>query len=91
MRRGMVCMWVAVAALAAWGMPTQKEIDQVKPLVEELMAARKRGKPQEAAEAAVGFVADAESEAAKFLLYRTALELYAKAGDDEKTVETFMG
>ncbi|MBP5320089.1 MAG: formylglycine-generating enzyme family protein [Kiritimatiellae bacterium] len=91
MRRGMVCMWVAVAALAAWGMPTQKEIDQVKPLVEELMASQKRAKPQEAAEAAVGFVADAESEAAKFLLYRTALELYAKAGDDEKTVETFMG
>ena len=89
MRKGMVCVWVAVAALAVWGMPTQKEIGQVKPLVEELMAVKKNAKPQEAAEAALGLIPDAESEAAKYLLYLKALDLYAKAGDDEKTVETF--
>ncbi|MBP5321649.1 MAG: formylglycine-generating enzyme family protein [Kiritimatiellae bacterium] len=91
MRKGMLCTVLAVAVVAAWGMPAQKEIDRVKPVVEELMAAKKRAKPQEAAEAALAFVPDAESEADKFLLYRAALELYAKTGDDGKTVETFKG
>ena len=46
MRKGMLCTVLAVAVVAAWGMPAQKEIDRVKPVVEELMAAKKRAKPQ---------------------------------------------
>ena len=53
------------------------------------MASKSKLKPAEAAEAAILLAHDAKGEAAKFLLLRRAVELYAKAGDDDKTAAVF--
>ena len=81
---------LAVCAVSvAWGYPTAKEMEAAQPLVNELMAPAMRGKPAEAASAAIELAKDAETEAAKFLLLRGAVDLYARAGDDAKAAETF--
>ena len=81
---------IAVTAVCAWGYPTAKELEAAQPLLNELMApAMRGGKPAEAAASAVEFAKDAETEAAKYLLLRGAVDLYARAGDDAKASETF--
>ena len=81
---------VAMTAVCVWGYPTAKELEAAQPLLNELMApAMRGGKPAEAAASAVEFAKDAETEAAKYLLLRGAVDLYARAGDDAKAAETF--
>lgn len=89
MKNVFVFAGLAAAALTVLGWPTQKEIDAASPVINELMAPKMSGKPQEVAEAALGLAAQADTEAEKFLLLRMAVELYAKAGDDEQTSSAF--
>ena len=76
-----------VATAYAWPLPD--EVAKARSIVDELMAARASLKPGEAADAASALADDAKTEAAKYLLLRRAVELYAKAGDDEKTAAAF--
>lgn len=81
---------VSLTAVCAWGYPTAKELEVSQPMVHELMApAIREGKFAEAAASAIGFSKEAETEAAKLLFLRGAVELYARAGDDAKAAETF--
>lgn len=90
MRKMMMCIGVAIAACAAFAWPLPDEVEKAKPIVEELMAAKGALKPGEAADAAVELAAASKTEAAKYLLLSRAVELYAKAGDDERTAATFV-
>ena len=85
---------VALAAVAGMAMPTAKQIQEAQPIVAEVMRGTmaavnaKTKTPAEAAEASVGFAKSAESEAAKYLLLRGAVLLYARGGDYDRAVET---
>ena len=87
---------VALAATAN-AMPTQEETKKVEPLVMDLMredqAALKSGKKTraEVAESAMGLADQAESEAAKLLLMKGAFNLYVRAGEFDKAIETLQG
>ena len=81
---------LAFAAFAAFGWPTLDEVEKVKPMVVELMSSKESQKPDEAADAAMAFAAEAKSEAARFLLFRRAVELYARAGEDDKASNAFV-
>ncbi len=89
MRKTLMTIGFAFAACAAFAWPLHDEVAKAKPIVEELMASKSKLKPAEAAEAAILLAHDAKGEAAKFLLLRRAVELYAKAGDDDKTAAVF--
>lgn len=89
MRKTQMIIGLAFAACAAFAWPLHDEVAKAKPIVEELMASKSELKPAEAAEAAILLAHDAKGEAAKFLLLRRAVELYAKAGDDDKTAAVF--
>ena len=75
-------------------MPTQAETKKVEPLVMDLMradqAALKSGKKTrvEVAESAMELADKAESEAAKLLLMKGAFNLYVRAGEFDKAIET---
>ena len=82
---------VAVAfAMCANAMPTEAEIAKVRPVIDELTAgdraAMKAGKktPAQLAETLLGYVKDAESEAAKYVLITKAFDLYLESGDMDK-------
>ena len=70
-------------------MPTPDELEKVKPLVQDLMKsdldAMKLGKKSRAdvAKSAMSLYPQAESQAAKLLLARSAFNLYVKAGEYE--------
>jgi hypothetical protein len=81
---------MTVAAVSAFGWPTLGEVEKVKPMVAELMSSKEALEPDEAADAALEFAAEAKTEAARFLLLRRGVELYAKAGDDEKASRAFV-
>ena len=89
MKKMMMCIAAAVAAFAAFAWPRQDEVAKAKPIVEELMSSRASLPPGEAADATTELAAAAKTEAARFLLLRRAVELYAKANDDEKTAAAF--
>ena len=89
MKKMMMCIAAAVAAFAAFAWPLPDEVVKAKPIVEELMSSRASLPPGEAADAAAELAAAAKTEAARFLLLRRAVELYAKAGDDENTAAAF--
>ena len=89
MKKMMMCIAATVAACAAFAWPRQDEVVKAKPIVEELMSSRASLPPGEAADAAAELAAAAKTEAARFLLLRRAVELYAKAGDDENTAAAF--
>ena len=92
-----VLMMLAGVALAvgADAMPTEDEIAKVKPVVQALTAsdyaAMKEGKKtrSQVAETLVGYVNDAESEAAKLLLLREAFNLYLVSAEFEKAFDAF--
>ena len=76
-----------VATVYAW--PPPDEVVKTKPIVDELMSAKGTLAPADEAEAANAFADEAKGEAAKYLLLRRAIALYAKAGDDGKTADAF--
>jgi len=75
-------------------MPTPEQTKKVEPLVVDLMrddqAALKSGKKTrvEVAESAMSLADQAESEAAKLLLMKGAFNLYVRAGEFDKAIET---
>ena len=75
-------------------MPTPEQTKKVEPLVMDLMredqAALKSGKKTraEVAESAMSLADQAESEAAKLLLMKGAFNLYVRAGEFDKAIET---
>ncbi len=89
MKKMMMCAIVALAACAAFAWPLPDELVKAKPIMEELMSSRASLPPGEAADAATELAAAAKTEAARFLLLRRAVELYAKANDDDKTAAAF--
>ena len=76
-------------------MPTVAEIESVRPVLKQLTeddyAAMKAGKKtrQQLADALLGYVGDAESEAAKFLLIQTAFKNYMGAYESEMANAAF--
>ena len=79
----------AFLSLPLLSMPSPDELEKVKPLVQDLMKsdldAMKLGKKSRAdvAKSAMSLYPQAESQAAKLLLARSAFNLYAKAGEYE--------
>ena len=84
---------VAITATAN-AMPTPEQTKKVEPLVQDLMkddqAALKSGKKTrvEVAQSAVELADKADSEAAKLLLMKGAFNLYVRAGEFDKAIET---
>ena len=80
--------------MTAFAMPTPEQTKKVEPLVVDLMrddqAALKSGKKTrvEVAESAISLADQAESEAAKLLLMKGAFNLYVRAGEFDKAIET---
>ena len=98
----MKCTKIILSGLVAFAatanaMPTQEETKKVEPLVMDLMrddqAALKSGKKTraEVAESAMELANQAESEAAKLLLMKGAFNLYVRAGEFDKAIETLHG
>ena len=95
----MKCTKIILSGLMAFAatanaMPTQEETKKVEPLVMDLMRADqdalKSGKKTrvEVAESAMKLADKAESEAAKLLLMKGAFNLYVRAGEFDKAIET---
>lgn len=95
----MKCTKIMLSGLVAFAatanaMPTQEQTKKVEPLVMDLMredqAALKSGKKTrvEVAESAMELADKAESEAAKLLLMKGAFNLYVRAGEFDKAIET---
>ena len=95
----MKCARIVFVVLAAFAsianaMPTPEQAKKAEPLVLELMgecqAALKSGAKTrtEVAESAMALAEKAESEAAKLLLMKGAYNLYVRAGEFEKAVDT---
>ena len=95
----MKCAKIILSGLVAFAatanaMPTPEETKKVEPLVADLMrddqAALKSGKKTrvEVAESAMALADQADSEAAKLLLMKGAFNLYVRAGEFDKAIET---
>ena len=90
----MVLVGVLCAPGLAVAMPTKSELKSAEPVVQELMAPELKllksgGKKQaDVAASALELAKQAEGEAAKLLLYRGSLDLFVRAGEGEKAVET---
>ena len=90
-----VFAFAAVAASAATAMPTEAEIQKVRPILQQLTeddyAALKAGKKtrSELADSLLGYVSDAESEAAKFSLIQTAFKSYMEVYEPDKAIMAF--
>ena len=86
---------VALGAISSYSMPSDAEIAKTEPLVKELVAdefaAMKDGKKTrpEVAEACLGYIGDAETEAAKVVLIKMAFDQYMSGGVFDKAAETF--
>ena len=84
---------LCVSGLAV-AMPTKDELKSAEPIVQELMAPELKllksgGKKQaDVAASALELAKQAEGEAAKLLLYRGSLDLFVRAGEGERAVET---
>ena len=74
-------------------MPSKQEINKAQPLVAELMAPAmddykaKKKTAAEVADAAVAFAAETETEAAKFMLYRSSIPYYVRGEAYDKAAE----
>ena len=106
MKRLMIAMALLAATAQALAMPTRAELSNAQPLVNELMAPAmeeyKSAADKTAAAVIVGdrssaFAAEAETEAAKFLLLKGAVnyyvrgEAYDKAADCIATMQSAIG
>ena len=80
----------SILSVVACAMPTVAEIAKVKPVVDELVKSdlddlkAERKSVDQVAETLIGYVKDAEQEAAKFLLLRKAFGLYLADGALDK-------
>ena len=78
----------------SYAMPSQAELDNVQPLVNELMGPlvkdfkAKKKLAVEVGDGAVELVAEANSEAAKFVLLKGAVSYYARAKAYDKAADT---
>ena len=98
--RILVMAMVAASAAVALAMPTQQELKKVQPMVAELMAPTmddfkaKKKTAADVADMAVKYAGEAETEAAKFMLYRSSVpyyvrgEAYDKAADAVELMKT---
>ena len=74
-------------------MPTKQEIGKAQPLVAELMAPAmsdykaKKKTAAEVADAAVAYAAEANTEAVKFMLYRSSIPYYVRGEAYDKAAE----
>lgn len=90
-----VLSFVALALLAPilFAMPTQKEVAEVQPLVNELMSPlvkdfkAKKISAAEVGDGAMAFVEEAESLPAKFVLLKGAVSYYAKGKEYDKAAD----
>lgn len=98
MKRLVVVAMVATGAACALAMPTKEELEKAQPLVVELMApAMAKFKSAEAkdkaaaavtvGDASTGFAKSAETEAAKFLFLKGAVDFYVRGGEYEKAAD----
>ena len=96
MKRLMIAMAVLAAAAHAFAMPTRAELSNAQPLVNELMAPAleeyKSAADKTAAAISVGdrscaFAAEAETEAAKFLLLKGAVNYYVRGESYDKAAD----
>ena len=77
-------------------MPSKQEINKAQPLVAELMTPAmddykaKKKTAAEVADAAVAFAAEAETEAAKFMLYRSSIPYYVRGEAYDKAADAVM-
>ena len=77
----------------ALAMPTQQELKKAQPLVAELMAPimddfkAKKKTAAEVADAAVKYAGEAETEAAKFMLYRSSIPYYVRGEAYDKAAD----
>ena len=91
---GKMCFCVVVAVpLTASAMPTNEEIKDVQPVVNELMAehenayrARKKS-AKDVGDVAFSLVGEAEGDAAKYLLFKYAVNYYSIAKDFDKAAD----
>ena len=96
MKIHVIALSVMFVCLTSLAMPTNQEIEEVAPVIEELtrdeVNAMKAGKKTrgQLAEAMLGYLGEAESEAAKLLLIRHAFQQYMISGDTGKAVETYL-
>ena len=80
----------SLMGVLGWAMPTPEAIRKVQPLVAELMAdgvaAFEKGNKTavEVGEAALGYAEKAETEAAKFVLFKGALQYFVRGKDYDK-------
>ena len=92
MKNSFVVLTVLCAA-SALAMPTQQELKKAQPLVAELMAPimddfkAKKKTAAEVADAAVKYAGEAETEAAKFMLYRSSIPYYVRGEAYDKAAE----
>ena len=96
MKKLMIAMAVLAAATHALAMPTRSELSKAQPLVNELMAPAleeyKSAADKVAAAVSVGdrscaFAAEAETEAAKFLLLKGAVNYYVRGEAYDKAAD----
>ena len=86
-----IIMTAMVLALSPWvyAMPTEKELEEVKPIVDSLIAddvramKAKKTQPKDVAIAMVSLADKAESEAGKFLLMRKAFCVSVRGNMDD--------
>ena len=84
---------IVMCVASAWAMPTADELNQVRPLVKELMAEHSNAyrankkTAKEVGDAAFGHVNDADGEAAKYLLLKGAINYYSRAREFDKVVD----
>ena len=71
-----------IAAHVAAAMPSVKDVSRARPVVAKVLKTLQSGgkSPGEVADALADYYSDAAGEAEKYLLYKAAIELYARAG-----------
>ena len=93
MRNVFFVLLTVLCEAVALAMPSKQEIGKAQPLVAELMAPvmsdfkAKKKTAAEVADAAVAYAAEAETEAAKFMLYRSSIPYYVKGEAYDKAAE----
>lgn len=94
MKRLVMAGLLAGVVTVALAMPTKDELAKAQPLVTELMApamAEFKAKTKTAAEVgevSAKYAAEAETEAAKFLLLKGAIAFYVRGGEYDKAADT---
>lgn len=83
------CLMLAGRGLFA-EMPSAEMLEQAKPIVDELLADYKAKAPIEAGDAALKFIPQAETDAAKYLLAKNAMTSYSKAGNFDKAADAVL-